>query len=276
MATTGLDEPSSDQSKGRVSWKAVALPTEHGGWGMLGEPLLLGLMLAPSLAGAGIAVAALAAFLSRHPLKLALADHWRGTRYPRTALAEKCAALYATAGLAGLALGAGRAGLTPFIPFAVAAPFALFQLAYDARHQGRRLAPELLGGAALGSTATAVMLAGGWPWTVAWAVWALMAAKAVSSVLYVRTRFRMDRGQGPSVWPAGLSHVGAIGMATGLALLDVAPWLGVLAFVILLGRTLHGLSSHHRRLRPQAVGMQEMAFGLLTTLLLALGFALRL
>jgi hypothetical protein len=273
---TGLDEPGSDQSNARVSWKAVALPAEHGGWGMLGEPLLLALLLAPSAAGAGFALAAVAAFLVRHPLKLALADRWRGARYPRTAVAEKCAALYGVAGLAGLALGAWQAGLTPFIPLAVAAPFALLQLAYDARHQGRRLAPELLGGAALGSAAAAVMLAGGWPWAVAWAVWALMAAKAVSSVLYVRTRFRMDRGLGPSVWPAGLAHLVAIGMAAGLALLHVAPWLSVPAFVILLGRMVHGLSARHRRLRPQAVGMQEMAFGFLTTLLLALGYVLTL
>jgi len=37
-----------------------------------------------------------------------------------------------------------------------------------------------------------------------------------------------------------------------------------------------GLSPHHRRLRPQAVGVQEMAFGFVVTLLLAFGYALRL
>ena len=266
--------PGSDRSKPRLSWKAIALPTEHGGWGMLGEPLLLSLLLAPSAAGAGFALAAVAAFLCRHPLKLALTDRWRGARYPRTAVAETWAALYAVAGLGGLLLGAWRAGLAPCLPLALAAPFALLQLVYDARLQGRHLAPELLGGVALGAPAAAIFLAGGWPWSTALTVWALLAAKAVSSVLYVRTRFRVDRGLRPSLWPAILSHVAALAGAVALAVWDLAPWLATLALAVLLGRALFGLSPLHRARRPHAVGLQEMVFGLLTTLLLALGYAL--
>jgi hypothetical protein len=36
----------------KLNLKSVALPVEHGGWGMLGEPLLLALLVAPSWAGA--------------------------------------------------------------------------------------------------------------------------------------------------------------------------------------------------------------------------------
>jgi hypothetical protein len=54
----------------RVSWRALALPVEHGGWGFVVEPLVLGLVLVPSGAGACLAGAALAAFLVRHPLRL--------------------------------------------------------------------------------------------------------------------------------------------------------------------------------------------------------------
>ena len=70
-----------------VARKAVAVPNEHGGWGMLAEPLLLGLVVAPTVAGGGLALAAVAAFLLRHPLKIALSDWRRNTRYPRTAVA---------------------------------------------------------------------------------------------------------------------------------------------------------------------------------------------
>src|SRR5512134_1647976 len=92
---TGTNEPT------RVSWRAVALPVEHGGWGLLGEPILVGLCLAPSRPGLGIAAAALAAFLARHPLRLALADWRRGARYARTSVALRFALVYGLVAVAG-------------------------------------------------------------------------------------------------------------------------------------------------------------------------------
>jgi hypothetical protein len=40
------------------SLRAVALPTEHGGWGFTLEPIVLGLAVAAGPAGAGLAAAA--------------------------------------------------------------------------------------------------------------------------------------------------------------------------------------------------------------------------
>ena len=72
--------------------RAVAMPSEHGGWGLTIEPGLLGLLVAPSLAGACLAVAALVLFMLRTPLELALVDRRRQRRLPRTRLAERVAA----------------------------------------------------------------------------------------------------------------------------------------------------------------------------------------
>jgi len=256
-----------------LSLKAVALPVEHGGWGMLAEPLVMGLLLAPTLAGLGLAVAAVGAFLVRHPLKLALSDWRRGTRYPRTVLAARVAAVYATFALCGLALALWRAPAAAWLPVLVAAPLALLQLWYDARLQGRQLLPELLGGIALGAGASALMLAGGWAMAPALAAWALLAAKAVASVVYIRARLRLDRDQPASRGPGLLAHVAALVLAVTLALFGWGPWLGVAAFAILFARAAHGLSPWHRRLRPQVVGFTELAYGTLTALLLWIGYA---
>src|SRR3954465_13030737 len=64
--------------------RPLAIPNEHGGWGFLFEPIVLAGLAAPSLGGALVAIAAVAAFLARHPLKLAAGDVVRGRRYPRT------------------------------------------------------------------------------------------------------------------------------------------------------------------------------------------------
>src|SRR5665213_893101 len=45
----------------RSPLRAVAMPTEHGGWGLTAEPVLLGLIVAPSIAGGAIGAAAIVA-----------------------------------------------------------------------------------------------------------------------------------------------------------------------------------------------------------------------
>ena len=71
----------------RTGWRTVAMPTEHGGWGLTLEPVLLGLIVAWSGAGAALGVAAFAAFLLRTPAKLVAVDirrdRWLDRSRPR-------------------------------------------------------------------------------------------------------------------------------------------------------------------------------------------------
>ncbi|RLE22124.1 MAG: hypothetical protein DRJ50_08160, partial [Actinobacteria bacterium] len=65
VPTTTRPDPSAGGD--RSPWRSVAIPSEHGGWGLTGEPILLGLLLAFSWAGAAVGAAALLAFLVRTP-----------------------------------------------------------------------------------------------------------------------------------------------------------------------------------------------------------------
>jgi hypothetical protein len=265
--------PTSAAAASGVSWRAVALPVEHGGWGLLGEPILMGLCLAPSRAGLGIALTALAAFLARHPLKLVLTDRRRGARYPRTALGERFVLGYGLLALLGLVAAADASPLA-WVVLALGVPFGLAQLAYDVKLQGRALAPELLGALALGSVAAAILLAGRFSVGAALAAWTLLALKAVASVFYVRVRLRLDRGLRPGLAPPLAAHGLAVTVAGLLASVGHAPWLSVFAFVVLSIRAAFGLSPLRRIVRPRVVGFQELGFGLAFTCLLTLGYAL--
>lgn len=252
--------------------KSVALPAEHGGWGFLAEPVLLGLALAPSAAGACLALGALAGFLARHPLRLWLLDRRRGLRSPRTSIAALVFAGYAGAAVL-LVLGASALAAAPFwLALAAAAPIGLVALVFDALGRNREALPEAAGAVALGASATAIALAGGARAELAWGAWALLAVRAVGSVLYVRARIRLDRGRsaGPGLVLAG--HALAVAFAAGLARSGWAPWLAVAAFLVLLARAAWGLSERRGRIRPQALGYQELGFGLLTLVLLAVGY----
>jgi hypothetical protein len=48
-----------------------------------------------------------------------------------------------------------------------------------------------------------------------------------------------------------------------------------LAFAVLLGRAAHGLSRWRGAIRPQRLGFQELAYGLVTLGLLAAGYLAR-
>jgi hypothetical protein len=255
-----------------VRLRSVALPAEHGAWGLLGEPILLGLLVAPSWAGLGIAVGALGAFLAHHPLKIAGADVLKGRRAPRTAAAARVLVLYAAIAAGGLALAAREGREDWWLPLAAAAPLVLLQLRYEVGQKGRQLLPQLLPAVALGSIAAAEMRAAGVAWGPALAAWALLAAKAVTAVLYVRTRLRLDRGQRPGLAGAVASHVLALALAVGLVFAAHAPWAAVAAFALLLLRAAYGLSPLRAKVRPQVVGLQEVGFGLAFVLILAVGY----
>lgn len=256
-----------------VPWKAVALPVEHGGWGLVAGPVLLGLVLAPSLAGLALAVGVLFAFLARHPFRLVLLDRRRSARYPRTVLAERLLAGYLGLGLGSLllALALSRA----FWPaLALAAPPGLLALLYDARGRSREAVAEIAGAAALCGSAAAIALAGGAPAGPAFGASALVAMQAAGSILYVRARIRQDRGLAAGTRGALLSHAAALAGAAVVFRAGWGPLAALPAFAILLGRAAWGLSSRRRVVRPQSLGYQELGFGLLTLLLLALGYRL--
>lgn len=258
-----------------VSLRAVALPAEHGGWGLLGEPVVLALVLAPSRAGFAIASGCIAAFLLHHPAKLLLADFRRRARYPRTGLALRVSAAYALAAGVAFLAAAAFAESAFWAPLALAAPLAAVQLGYGARNQGRLLVPEIAGALALAAAAPAILLAGGRQPSVAAVVWALLAARGAGSILYIRARLRRDRGQGGSAAGPLFAHVVAAAGAVVLATLGHAPWAAVAAFVVLLARAAWGLSRWHAVVRPRTVGFQELCFGAVSTALVAVGFMMR-
>jgi hypothetical protein len=221
-----------------------------------------------------VGLASLAAFLAHHPVKLVLADWRRRSTQPRTAAALGFAFLYGSAAAAGLGLACTIGPPGWWFPLAAAAPLALSQLGYDARHRGRQLLPELLGGVALGSVVAAEMRAAGVPLAPALAAWMVLAAKAVCAVLYVRTRLRLDRGLTPDPTTPVAAHAVGILLTIVLAGLGYAPWLAVPAFVVLMARAVHGLSDRRRRVHPQVVGMLEMTYGFSFVLIMAVGYAL--
>ncbi|MEJ2546996.1 MAG: YwiC-like family protein [Gemmatimonadota bacterium] len=97
----------------RVNLRSVALPVEHGGWSFLAEPVLLGLLLAPSGTGMAIAVATISGFLARHPGRMYWKNRHRSAASPRYEIARRFALSYAFLAAAALVVAGATAGIRP-------------------------------------------------------------------------------------------------------------------------------------------------------------------
>lgn len=263
-------------ARGRVRVRTVALPVEHGGWSLTLEPVALGLLVAPSPAGFFVALAAAGAFLARHPFKIVAADRRRGRRFPRTAAAERFFLLYGLVALAsGLAAVVAAPGYSFLLPLLAALPFTSAQLAYDAAGRGRALLPELAGSFGLAATAAAIPMAGGWPLAPSLVLWALLAARSLPSILYVRARLDRLHGETPRAFPAVAAHVAALALASLLAWAGAAPTLAAVVFAVLLLRAAAGLSVRNAGGSAKRVGVSEVCYGAVTVAAVAAGYMLR-
>ncbi len=254
--------------------RTVALPAEHGSWGLVLEPLALGLLVAPSWAGAALALGAFAAFLARHPLKLAWAGRQQRPFAPRAAMALRVAAGYIAVACVGGLLALALASWLVVLPLLLALPFLLVVAVYDTRGQGRAGTAQLAAPVAISAVAACIALAGSVAFMPALAVWGVLVARGVPSVLYVRARLRLerDRGQHTAHAVVLLAHLTALALALLLAGQGMLPWTAPLALLLLLARAAVGLSRYRRLRSTQAIGFSELGFGVLTVLLVALGY----
>lgn len=266
-----IDNPSATPSQRSVRWQSVALPAEHGSWSLVAEPILLGLLVAPTWAGGLLALAAFLAFLTHQPLKIVLNDRRRGRRYARTAVATRFAIGYGVVAAAFGAAAVWLAGFLPLLPFALALPFMLVFAAYDQR-PGRHWQAELAAPTAFAAVAAGIPLAAGWALPAAMALWGVMVARSVPAVLYVRARLRLVKERDAQTGLAIVAHVVALGAVGVLVWLGWLPATAVFALLILLVRAALGLSRLRRSVSTKTLGFIETGFGLLTAVLVAAGY----
>ncbi len=269
---TDAPEETPTARSGRISWRSVAIPAEHGGWGMLISPILLGLLVVPSTTGICLILLNISAFLARTPLKIVYKDWQRGRRYARTAAAIKVLGLYSFIALFSLVGVLILGGPLPLVPIFIVLPLTAFVLYNDLLSTSRRLLPELMAPIALSAVAAGMALADGWDWPHTLALWSIPLMRELPAILFVRARIRLDRGRPAGVGSAIAAHIFAAILALALVWLDLLPLLAAVAIFILLGRAAYGLSPYRRPISIQTIGWSEIIFSLMTIILSALGY----
>jgi hypothetical protein len=251
----------------RSSWRAVALPTEHGGWSLTAEPALLALIVAFSWSGLALAVAALLAFVARTPLKLVLIDRWRHRWLDRSRLALKIFVVE-MALLIALAVAAMIGTDHRFwVPLAVAAPLVALELWYDMRSRSRRLIPEVAGTIGIGSIAAAVALADGETNLIAYGLWCVVAARSVAAIAHVRCQILRSHSRPAPRWHSDIAQGAAVVAVTIGWAFDAVPFAAVAAMAAL--GIFNTLALYRPPPKAVVIGLQQMVFGLVIVVVTA-------
>ena len=243
------------------------MPAEHGGWGLTLEPAILGVLLAPSLAGMALGLAALLAFLVRTPLRLLLIGRRRGGSRPSSALGRQRArlALRITAvELAVVVASVVAAALLAadtqwWLPLLLAAPLFGLALWFDMRSLSRHLVPEVVGSVAVASVAAMGALAGGATWPLALGAWVILGARIATSIPHVRAQVRRIHGQAAPVGQTLIGDATALVLALVAVVVDGSLLPGAVAIVALVA--IQRLTLVRPPRPAKALGVRQMILG---------------
>ena len=238
-------------------WRDLLCPREHGSWSLAFEPIALGLLVAPSAAGAWLAVALAAVFFARRPARTALHEPRRERRHAAYRALAFCLALAGGA----LALAAGAAEITALAWLAPAAGAGAVFALCDARGAGREEWAELAGATAFALTPIAFAALAGHSPARALALGLLMTARAAPAVATVRAFLRTAKTGERRNGTALTASLGAVGLAFVLVRRGDAPWFAVAALGLLAARTLALLVVLRPAWRARTVGVIEAIAG---------------
>lgn len=261
--------PRSPAPSRRGVLRSVALPTEHGGWGLTLEPAVLGLFVASSGAGWCLAAAALVAFVARTPLKLVLVDQWRHRRLERTVIAGRVAAVEVVVLVALVAVASVSATGPFWWPALVAAPLVVVEVWFDMRSRSRQLIPELAGAVGVCAVAAMIVLADGAGSRLALSLWLILAARVITSIPFVRAEVaRIHHRRGAARSPL-VADVAALAVAAGAVGIEPSVLAGAIAIIAVV--VFQRLSARGPVPRVGVIGARQMAIGFGVVVVTGLG-----
>jgi hypothetical protein len=264
-----------------LRWKHIALPAEHGAWVFLSSPLAIGLALGGvTPASLLLVVGALAAFLIRQPVTIAVKAYSGRRAKSELGPAAAWLAIYGLIGLATLAgllaLGYGRL-LWLAVP---ALPILAWHLYLVSRRAERRQAlMEIVASGVLALAAPAAYWVGLGSYDAAgWGLWALAWLQVTGTILYAYLRLEQRQWKAAPLLRAGLVHarpalvfnLAAFALVLGLALAGLLPrWLP-LAYLIQPLETLWGTLHPAVGVKPKHIGIRQLIVSVLFTVVFIL------
>jgi hypothetical protein len=238
----------------------LLLPTDHGSWAFVLEPVLLGLLVAFSSSAAWLGLAVLLGFIARKPAsKLALKTNGPGSTLQRQA--RVALTIFALLSLSSLGFAVFYASPIILLPLALAAPGVWLFARQEIDGQTRSLIAELVGTGICSLPLVAIAAAAGWSWTPALSLGLVNLARAWPTLLLVRALLRSSRGETGGRRVAIGAQLLAPGVLILLATLHQVPWPVVAMNSVLSARALLFLCGIFSAQSAKRIGIAEVIWG---------------
>jgi len=262
--------------------KHIALPQDHGSWVFILSPLLIGLFAGGRWSSASIylVVAAFSAFLIRQPVTIAV-KAYSGRRSRRDLpTAYFWITVYGVVGLLALfSLVASGFGYILFLALPGLPVFAWHLFLVTRRSERRQMAVEMVGSGVLALAAPAGMWVGvGYPDPLGWWLFGLVWFQSAASIVYAY--LRLEQRSLLSVPPLqtrlamgarALSYASFnLFTVIGLSLTGILPALLPTPFALQWAETIWGTLHPAMGVKPTRIGMRQLIFSTLFTILFIL------
>lgn len=238
-------------------WPEMVWPREHGSWSLALEPIVLGLLVAPSRGGAWLALAVVAGFFARRPLRTTARDPKPERRAAAREPLAACAIVALGALVAAIFVG-GTGWLIWLAPMAIAGAVFLF---FDIRGEGREEIAEVAGVTAFAGVPAMLAALAGWGVAPSLAVGVVMAGRSVPTVLCVRAVLRGQKTGERRRAPALIAAWLAVGVGVALTIAGLAPGTATVLLGVLAVRATILLGWSGSPLRARTIGIIEAVLG---------------
>jgi len=262
----------------------IFLPQDHGSWVFLLSPLLIGLFAGGnwSIATFYLIVAALAAFLIRQPITIAIkASSGRRSRRD-LAPARLWIAIYALIGLAALVgLAALEFGYLLYLAIPGIPVFIWHLYLVSRRAERRQMAVELVASGVLALVAPAAFWVGrGFPDPVGWWLFGLTWLQSAASIVYAYLRLaQRTLSEKPDL--QGRLRMGGrallyttfnLSAVTALSISAILPVLLPIPYALQWVETVWGTLNPAIGVKPTRIGVRQLIVSSLFTLLFILAW----
>ena len=103
------------------------------------------------------------------------------------------------------------------------------------------------------------------------ALWAVLVGRFIPSILYVRNRLLLEKGQNFDRVSPTIAHATSFLICLVFALLGLASFLIVAVFCLLLARAVYGLFGGRTGTKAMVIGIWEVVYGVLTIAAIIVG-----